>query len=80
MTQTGERGAATGAEVITEFLRHSPFVLHLGMRLESIDMSADTAQELRKFHGSRCLRRKSPAPFSSALSVEPGDITGFVME
>jgi len=27
----------TGAEVITQFLLHSPFVLHLGMRLESIE-------------------------------------------
>ena len=26
-----------GAEIITEFLRHSPFALHLGMRLESIE-------------------------------------------
>jgi uncharacterized protein (TIGR00369 family) len=30
-------GAPSGAEVITQFLRHSPFVLHLGMRLESIE-------------------------------------------
>jgi uncharacterized protein (TIGR00369 family) len=37
MTQAGERRAAAGAEVIAEFLRHSPFVLHLGMRLESIE-------------------------------------------
>jgi uncharacterized protein (TIGR00369 family) len=37
MTQTGERHSPTGAEVITEFLRHSPFVLHLGMRLDSIE-------------------------------------------
>jgi uncharacterized protein (TIGR00369 family) len=28
---------ATGAEVITQFLLHSPFVGHLGMRLESIE-------------------------------------------
>jgi uncharacterized protein (TIGR00369 family) len=28
---------ATGAQVITEFLRHSPFVRHLGMQLESIE-------------------------------------------
>jgi uncharacterized protein (TIGR00369 family) len=28
---------ATGAEVITQFLLHSPFVIHLGMRLESIE-------------------------------------------
>jgi uncharacterized protein (TIGR00369 family) len=27
----------TGAEVIAQFLQHSPFVLHLGMRLESIE-------------------------------------------
>src|SRR5215213_5815664 len=27
----------SGAEVITEFLRHSPFALHLGMRLDSIE-------------------------------------------
>jgi uncharacterized protein (TIGR00369 family) len=36
MTHTGER-TPTGAEVITEFLKHSPFVLHLGIRLESIE-------------------------------------------
>jgi uncharacterized protein (TIGR00369 family) len=29
--------APSGTEVITQFLRHSPFVLHLGMRLESIE-------------------------------------------
>jgi uncharacterized protein (TIGR00369 family) len=28
---------ATGAEVITQFLRHSPFVLHLGMELQSFE-------------------------------------------
>ena len=28
---------ASGAEVITQFLLHSPFVLHLGMRLETIE-------------------------------------------
>jgi acyl-coenzyme A thioesterase PaaI-like protein len=33
---------ATGAEVITEFLLHSPFVRHLGMRLASIE--ADRAR------------------------------------
>jgi uncharacterized protein (TIGR00369 family) len=27
---------STGAEIISEFLLHSPFVRHLGMRLESI--------------------------------------------
>jgi uncharacterized protein (TIGR00369 family) len=32
----------SGAEVITQFLQHSPFVLHLGMRLESIE--ADRAR------------------------------------
>src|SRR2546427_7180636 len=37
MTKTEERRTPTGEEVITEFLRHSPFVLHLGMRLESIE-------------------------------------------
>ena len=37
MTQTGERASASGAGVITEFLKHSPFVLHLGMRLQSIE-------------------------------------------
>jgi uncharacterized protein (TIGR00369 family) len=31
-----------GAEVITQFLQHSPFVLHLGMGLESIE--ADRAR------------------------------------
>ena len=34
--KAGER-SPSGAEVITQFLRHSPFVLHLGMRLESIE-------------------------------------------
>jgi uncharacterized protein (TIGR00369 family) len=29
--------APNGAEVITEFLKHSPFVGHLGMRLEHIE-------------------------------------------
>jgi uncharacterized protein (TIGR00369 family) len=33
---------ATGADVITQFLLHSPFVRHLGMRLESIE--ADRAR------------------------------------
>jgi uncharacterized protein (TIGR00369 family) len=28
---------ASGAEIITQFLLHSPFVLHLGMRLEMIE-------------------------------------------
>jgi uncharacterized protein (TIGR00369 family) len=32
----------SGAEVITQFLQHSPFVLHLGMGLESIE--ADRAR------------------------------------
>jgi uncharacterized protein (TIGR00369 family) len=32
----------SGAEVITQFLEHSPFVLHLGVRLDSIE--ADRAQ------------------------------------
>lgn len=36
MTQASER-SPSGAEVITEFLKHSPFVVHLGMRLESIE-------------------------------------------
>jgi uncharacterized protein (TIGR00369 family) len=36
MAQTSER-APSGAEVITEFLRHSPFVLHLGIRLDQIE-------------------------------------------
>jgi uncharacterized protein (TIGR00369 family) len=36
MTETTER-APSGAEVIAQFLRHSPFVLHLGMRLETIE-------------------------------------------
>jgi uncharacterized protein (TIGR00369 family) len=30
-------GGPSGAEVIKQFLLHSPFVLHLGMRLESIE-------------------------------------------
>jgi uncharacterized protein (TIGR00369 family) len=37
MTNASKSTAPTGAGVITEFLRHSPFVLHLGMRLESIE-------------------------------------------
>jgi uncharacterized protein (TIGR00369 family) len=36
MTQATER-QPTGAEVITEFLKHSPFVLHLGIRLVEIE-------------------------------------------
>lgn len=36
MTQASE-SVRSGADVITEFLRHSPFVLHLGIRLESIE-------------------------------------------
>jgi uncharacterized protein (TIGR00369 family) len=36
MTQATEH-SPSGAEVIAEFLRHSPFVLHLGIRLESIE-------------------------------------------
>jgi acyl-coenzyme A thioesterase PaaI-like protein len=28
---------ASGAEIITQFLLHSPFVRHLGIRLESIE-------------------------------------------
>ena len=36
-TETGGQGAPNGAEIITEFLKHSPFVGHLGMRLDSID-------------------------------------------
>jgi acyl-coenzyme A thioesterase PaaI-like protein len=44
MTQETGRAAtqATGAEIITQFLAHSPFVLHLGMRLELIE--ADRAR------------------------------------
>jgi uncharacterized protein (TIGR00369 family) len=33
---------ASGAEVITQFLLHSPFALHLGMRLDAIE--ADRAR------------------------------------
>jgi uncharacterized protein (TIGR00369 family) len=36
-TETGAPGAPTGAEIITEFLKHSPFVGHLGIRLERIE-------------------------------------------
>ena len=36
MTQTTEN-RPTGAEVITEFLKHSPFVVHLGIRLVEIE-------------------------------------------
>ena len=28
--------STTGAEIVTEFLKHSPFVAHLGMRLEAL--------------------------------------------
>jgi uncharacterized protein (TIGR00369 family) len=42
-------GAPSGAEVITQFLRHSPFVLHLGMRLESIE--ADRARLVLPYRG-----------------------------
>ena len=39
MTQEAakEHPKAGGAEIITEFLNHSPFVRHLGIRLESIE-------------------------------------------
>src|SRR3954452_9504694 len=42
MTQAGDNAVGTesqptGAEVIAQFLLHSPFVLHLGIRLESIE-------------------------------------------
>jgi uncharacterized protein (TIGR00369 family) len=38
MTQDNAQTATpTGAEIITQFLAHSPFVRHLGMRLESIE-------------------------------------------
>src|SRR6478736_954407 len=36
MTQATEN-RPTGTEVITEFLKHSPFVLHLGIRLVEIE-------------------------------------------
>src|SRR5919109_5669503 len=36
-THEPQRSPATGAEVIGQFLLHSPFVLHLGIRLESIE-------------------------------------------
>jgi uncharacterized protein (TIGR00369 family) len=36
MTQSSET-ATTGAQVITEFLKHSPFAGHLGIRLDSIE-------------------------------------------
>jgi uncharacterized protein (TIGR00369 family) len=49
MTQTSERRSPTGAEVITEFLKHSPFVLHLGMRLESIER--DRARLVMPYRG-----------------------------
>jgi uncharacterized protein (TIGR00369 family) len=44
MTRASEEASppASGAEVISEFLRHSPFVLHLGMRLDAIE--ADRAR------------------------------------
>lgn len=34
---TGDTRTPTGAEIITEFLQHSPFVSHLGMRLVSLE-------------------------------------------
>src|SRR3954452_13435662 len=42
MTQAGDNAVGTeprptGAEGIAQFLLHSPFVLHLGIRLESIE-------------------------------------------
>jgi uncharacterized protein (TIGR00369 family) len=37
MTHATDSATPSGAEVITEFLKHSPFVRHLGMRLESIE-------------------------------------------
>src|SRR3954453_3025986 len=36
MTPASET-SPSGAEVITQFLRHSPFALHLGIRLDSIE-------------------------------------------
>ena len=36
-TEPGADRTPSGAEVITEFLLHSPFALHLGMRLDSIE-------------------------------------------
>jgi acyl-coenzyme A thioesterase PaaI-like protein len=40
MTHTAESDtvpAPSGAEIITQFLKHSPFVAHLGMRLDRIE-------------------------------------------
>src|SRR2546430_520904 len=36
MTQATEN-TSSGAEIITQFLKHSPFVLHLGIRLVEIE-------------------------------------------
>ena len=51
MTHSVER-TPTGAEIITEFLKHSPFVAHLGMRLDHGSFR-DLLQvhELRSNHG-----------------------------
>jgi hypothetical protein len=50
------------------------------MRLESVNMSADSTQELREFHGSRCLRGKALAALFPTLSVEPGDVGRIVLQ
>jgi hypothetical protein len=50
------------------------------MGLEPVNVSADSAQELREFHASRCLRGKTLAAFFSTLSVEPGDVGGVILQ
>jgi uncharacterized protein (TIGR00369 family) len=46
-TKPAER--QSGAAIITEFLRHSPFVLHLGIRLASIER--DRARLVMPYRG-----------------------------
>jgi uncharacterized protein (TIGR00369 family) len=87
MTQTGER-TSTGAEVIAEFLKHSPFVLHLGMRLESIEpdrarLSMPYREELATIgevvHGGALSALVDTAAMAAAWSaheVEGGQLRG----
>ncbi len=42
MPETSRSASPTGAQIIAEFLKHSPFVLHLGMRL--VEIEADRAR------------------------------------
>src|SRR5688572_21232855 len=36
-TNSDTQARQTGAEIMTQFLQHSPFVAHLGMRLSSLE-------------------------------------------